>query len=160
MAEAQKPSLPTPIQETTIPEIEIKSTPEEKYPESWTAFETKKQSLLRSLFKSGGLMMSACKGIGYSHEAVRQWRKVDPAFDQAIKDAIEEADRRMGDIAEGELFKAVKAGDKICLMFYLKCKHKKRGYVERSELEVGGMGNRPIMFQGVEMPAPKEERVE
>ena len=42
-------------------------------------------------------------------------------------------ERKLDD-AEAQLSKAIKAGRDIPLMFYLKCKGKERGYVERQEI--------------------------
>ena len=102
--------------------------------------------------KNGGLLVSAAEGIGYSDQAIRDWRKADPAFNSAVLEAAEVAGDRFGDIAEGLLFKGIVGGDKILLMFYLKCKQKKRGYVERQEVEHSG-GTTPVRVSAPQLEA-------
>lgn len=61
--------------------------------------------------------------------------KEDPEF----KAAVEEVQEYTVDVAESELHKLIKAGETTAIIFYLKTKGKKRGYVERQEL-VGAEG--------------------
>jgi hypothetical protein len=58
-------------------------------------------------------------------------RQKHPQIAQAIEDARE----RMTDLAEGKLYSKINEGDMTAIIFYLKTQGKKRGYVERQEIE-------------------------
>jgi hypothetical protein len=40
------------------------------------------------------------------------------------------------DFAESQLFKSIQNGSDTATIFYLKCKGKKRGYIDRAEVDV------------------------
>jgi len=70
-----------------------------------------------------------CKKIGISRNCYYDWRKQDPIFEEAIV----ELEESLMDFAETMLYKGIKEGKTAELIFYLKTKGKKRGYVERLE---------------------------
>ena len=51
-----------------------------------------------------------------------------------LREVAEQAAETLTDLAEQELYKLIKQGDKPAIIFYLKCKGKDRGYIERQEL--------------------------
>lgn len=51
-----------------------------------------------------------------------------------LREVAEQAAETLTDLAEQELYKLIKKGDKTAIIFYLKCKGKDRGYIERQEL--------------------------
>lgn len=59
-----------------------------------------------------------------------------------LREVAEQAAETLTDLAEQELYKLIKQGDKTAIIFYLKCKGKARGYVERQE--VTGADGAPI----------------
>ena len=61
-----------------------------------------------------------------------KWLKEDEEFAQAVK----EIENIALDFAESQLHTQMKDGSTSATIFYLKTKGKKRGYVERSELDV------------------------
>ena len=81
----------------------------------------------------GGTFAAACKSVGLSHSTAYDWRKADPAFDAAVVTARKLADDIGGDFAEGKLMEAINNNELTGIIFYLKTKHKHRGYVERTE---------------------------
>jgi hypothetical protein len=56
----------------------------------------------------------------------------------------EDSEGTMLDFTEMELIKQIKAGNMTAIIFYLKCKGKIRGYIERSAVEVSGENGLPI----------------
>jgi len=60
------------------------------------------------------------------------WLKSDPVY----KAAVESIQESVIDFAESHLYKLVKEGNPAATIFYLKTKGKKRGYIERQEIEV------------------------
>ena len=75
-----------------------------------------------------------CKCINIDRGTYYNWRKNDEDFNLACTHAEES----MIDFAETQLMKNIKDGKETSLIFYLKCKAKKRGYVERQEVEHSG----------------------
>lgn len=63
-----------------------------------------------------------------------QWREKDKDFDEKCIE-IEES---LLDFAESQLLKNIKDGKETSLIFFLKCKGKKRGYIDKYELEHSG----------------------
>ena len=51
-----------------------------------------------------------------------------------LREVAEQAAETLTDLAEQELYKLIKQGYKTAIIFYLKCKGKDRGYIERQEL--------------------------
>lgn len=72
----------------------------------------------------------SCEASGISRQTYYNWRNGDKEFRESCKD-IEE---RNLDLAEMKLLNAIREGKTAELIFYLKTKGKKRGYVERQEI--------------------------
>jgi maltooligosyltrehalose synthase len=72
----------------------------------------------------------ASEQSGISRRTVHYWRTTDVKFAKELE-AIAEV--RL-DFAENALDKQIKAGSVAAICFFLKCKAKHRGYVERQEL--------------------------
>ncbi len=60
-----------------------------------------------------------------------------------------EIDEATLDFVESKLFELLNKGDKTAIIFYLKCKGKNRGYVERSEIV--GKDGAPVQFTLVDI---------
>lgn len=91
---------------------------------------TTEKQVEEALRKSGGFVTYASKALGLSMGAVTLRVQKSPYL-QSVKKEIEES---MLDLAEAALIKNVKEGDNASVFFYLKCKGKDRGYVERQEV--------------------------
>ena len=87
----------------------------------------KKENLLKALEKSLGIVSTACVSIGISRTTYYKYYNEDKEFKQSV-DSI-------GDIAldcaESQLFELIKEKNVTAIIFYLKTKGKKRGYVEK-----------------------------
>jgi hypothetical protein len=77
-----------------------------------------------------GNISISCEASSISRQTYYNWIKQDADFANQCKD-IEE---RNLDLAEMKLLNAIREGKTAELLFYLKTKGKKRGYVERQEI--------------------------
>jgi hypothetical protein len=95
-----------------------------------------KRAKLKSAFidafqNSAGNVSIACKHIGISRNTFYEWKKSDQEFSESV----EEIEEGIIDTAETMLYKAIREGKTAELIFFLKTKGKKRGYIERIETE-------------------------
>ena len=111
-----------------------------------------KAAFLEALKETGGLVTSAIKKVGLgSSKTIWLWRKQDPQFDEACKEAIAEATEMTLDLAESALLKNIKNGDIKAIKFYLACKGKTRGYDLKQEIDLNATITRPkVVFEGEE----------
>ncbi len=93
---------------------------------------TKKEDILQALEKTLGVVTTACKQVGIGRATFYRWLKEDQEFNEQVI-AIQDVAL---DFAESKLFEQIQDGSTAATIFYLKTKGKKRGYVERSELDV------------------------
>jgi hypothetical protein len=94
--------------------------------------EQHKKAMLDALEKSLGVVTSACKSVGVGRTTHYLWVGTDPEY----KAAVEELSDVAIDFAESQLHKQIKEGNSTATIFFLKTKGKKRGYVERQEVDV------------------------
>jgi len=79
-----------------------------------------------------GIVSTAAKKANVDRSMHYDWLKSDPEY----KAAVESIQESVIDFAESHLYKLVKEGNPAATIFYLKTKGKKRGYIERQEIEV------------------------
>jgi hypothetical protein len=94
--------------------------------------DTKKAAMLEALEKSLGIVSTACKMVDISRQTHYAWLKADEEY----KSAVNSIQDGVLDFAESHLYKLVKEGNPAATIFFLKTKGKKRGYIERQEIEV------------------------
>jgi hypothetical protein len=94
--------------------------------------EQHKKAMLDALEKSLGVVTAACKTVGVGRTTHYLWMRQDPEY----KAAVEELSDVAIDFAESQLHKQIKDGNSTATIFFLKTKGKKRGYVERQEVDV------------------------
>ena len=99
-----------------------------------------KKALIEALEKSLGVVTTACKLVGVTRTTFYQYVKDDPEFAEAVKDI----DEVTIDFAESQLHKQIKDGNTTATIFYLKTKGKKRGYVEKTEIDFSTDNNEEI----------------
>ena len=92
----------------------------------------KKEAMLQALENSLGVVTVACKQTDTPRSTYYKWLKEDKEFAQAVK----EIDNIALDFAESQLHSQIKDGSTSATIFYLKTKGKKRGYVEKSEIDL------------------------
>jgi hypothetical protein len=91
--------------------------------------EESKASFLDILDRSAGNISVACKQMNIARSTFYSWM-TDTVFAVRVKE-IEES---LVDLAETSLMKQIRDGNTTAIIFYLKCKGKKRGYTERLEI--------------------------
>ena len=101
----------------------------------------KKESLLKALEQSLGVVTVACKKAGIPRSTFYKWMKEDEGFAKEVK----EIDNVALDFVESQLHKQIAADSTAATIFYLKTKGKKRGYVERQEIT--GADGMPTHFE-------------
>lgn len=120
--------------------------------------EQQKKSMLDALEKNLGIVTNAAKQVGIGRTTHYLWMNTDEDY----KKSVEEIEHAALDFAESKLFERIqgvemaKIGadgepisytlppDTTAIIFYLKTKGKKRGYIERQEIT--GAEGKPMEF--------------
>jgi|TARA_R100000081_G_scaffold22955_1_gene10032 hypothetical protein len=92
----------------------------------------KKEALIKAYAKAFGNVSKACEAAGVSRKSFYRWMKNDEEFKEAIDSVM--ADDLFVDFAEEHLVEKIRKGDTTAIIFALKTRGKKRGYVERQEI--------------------------
>lgn len=128
-----------------------------------------KKVVIEALSECHGIVTDACRKTGTARSTFYQWLNDDTKF----KAAVEEVQEQAIDFVEGKLFQKVNGvlatsrndedGEPIvyeippsdtAIIFYLKTKAKKRGYVERTEIQAEVTENKkPAWFDQNNLPA-------
>ena len=99
----------------------------------------KKESILKALESSLGVVTVACKAADVPRSTYYKWLNEDEDFAKSVKDIENIA----LDFGESQLHKQIGDGNTSATIFFLKTKGKRRGYIERSELDLTS-GDEPI----------------
>jgi hypothetical protein len=91
----------------------------------------KKRLMLKALEKSLSVVTTAVRSVGINRQTHYNWLKDDPKYAAEVK-SIEDITL---DFAESQLHKQIQDGNVTATIFLLKTKGKKRGYVERQEIQ-------------------------
>jgi hypothetical protein len=108
-----------------------------------------KTQLLEALEQSLGVVTTACKIVGCNRSTYYDYYQTDSEF----RAAVDELQNMTLDFAESQLHKQIKEGNTTATIFYLKTKGKKRGYIERQEIQMDGA----IESKVIEWNPAKEE---
>lgn len=87
--------------------------------------------MLKAMEDALGVVTIAAKSVGIDRTTHYNWLKDDPDYKNAIDDIQDVA----LDFAESKLHQSIRNGSDTATIFYLKTKGKKRGYIERSEVD-------------------------
>ena len=94
----------------------------------------KKKAMLKALEDALGVVTMACRTVGIDRTTHYDWLKDDEAYRMAVADLKEVA----LDFAESKLHQSIRNGSDTATIFFLKTQGKKRGYIEKTELENSG----------------------
>lgn len=89
-------------------------------------------SFIQALKDNLGIISKAAHDVGMHRNTHYHWIKTNPKYAEEVS-AIEED---CIDVVENALMNNILAGDVASIIFYLKTKAKKRGFVEKSEIGV------------------------
>ena len=92
----------------------------------------KKESILKALESSLGVVTVACSTADVPRSTYYKWLNQDEDFAAAVKDIENIA----LDFGESQLHKQIGDGSTSATIFFLKTKGKRRGYIEKSELDI------------------------
>jgi len=107
----------------------------------------RKKRFLKALEESLGIVALACKKANISRSQVYVWRERDPEFARQWDEIVE----MQVDYVESKLFENINKNDTTSIIFFLKCKGKHRGYVERVEA---------VQLSPEDIALPDEELIE
>ena len=93
-----------------------------------------KIAMLEALEKTLGVVTTAANIVGVDRTTHYVWMDTDEDYRLAVRDIDDVAI----DFAESHLHKQIKKGNTPATVFYLKTKGKRRGYVEKTELDIAG----------------------
>jgi len=93
--------------------------------------------------KADGNISDACKAVRVGRTTFYEWLKADVKFAAEVDDANE----AIIDWAESRLRARMRANDTTAIIFFLKTKAKKRGYVERVEQEQVGEARYRVVYE-------------
>lgn len=108
----------------------------------------KKKGALEAYIKTFGNITQTCKSIGIDNSTFHRWKNNDPEFKAAIENA--QPEERFLDFLEAKAAERINKGSDSVLIFALKTKGKKRGWVEKQEIELSGKENAPILWKLIE----------
>lgn len=92
----------------------------------------KQKAFLKILEKNLGVVTPSCAEFGIDRGTYYDWLKADPEFAQAVESLSDVA----LDFVEHTMLQRVKEKSDACIIFIMKTRGRKRGYVERQELKV------------------------
>lgn len=111
-----------------------------------------KKAMIEALKKSLGIVSTACESVDISRQTHYRWLSEDPEYKEQVDNITEAAI----DFVESKLFEKIEGvtvqtlnskGQPVvydqtpsdtAIIFYLKTKAKKRGYIEKQEVEQSG----------------------
>lgn len=119
--------------------------------------DSKKTELINALSDYYGIVTDACRKCGVPRSTYYKWLNTDEEFKSAVEETQEEAI----DFVEGQLFKKIQGvtvtgkDDEVfntppsdtAIIFYLKTKGKKRGYVEKMEVDNNHRGGLTMIWE-------------
>ena len=91
-----------------------------------------KKRMIEAMRQCLGNITKATEIVGINRTTHYEWMKLDADY----KAEIENIDDIVLDFVENKLHEKIEGGDTTAIIFQLKCKGKKRGYIERSQTEI------------------------
>lgn len=106
---------------------------------SATNSDINKKAMIKALNDTLGVVTPACESVGICRQTHYRWLKEDENYKLDCENIIE----KQIDFVESKLFENINSGDTTSVIFYLKTRAKKRGYIERNEIDISS-NNKPL----------------
>lgn len=91
--------------------------------------EKKHLDFLDILKKCNGMVATACKKFNIDRKTFYKWKNNIEGFE----DLVDDIDEELIDRTESKLYSLISKGSEAAVFFHLKCKAKKRGYIEKEK---------------------------
>ena len=122
------------------PNMEQKGTPKKKVQARSHYAE---EQIAKVLVATDGFICATAQTLKINRRSVYKYLKRYPALEDVLADARENS----LDIAESRLMKAIRADKLTAIIFFLKTQGKSRGYVEKQEHALAGLGQTDEPFK-------------
>lgn len=86
----------------------------------------RKKAMVEAMKSNLGIVSASTDAIGIDRSLHYRWMKSDEKYKEQINEILE----RSIDFVETALFKCIQSGDTTAIIFFLKTRGKRRGYVE------------------------------
>ena len=103
-----------------------------------------KEIFIHTFERCGCNINISCKAADVTRQSFYHWQRTDEDF----KEKIDAAKESLLDFAESKLMEIIKQGNVTALIFFLKTKGKKRGYVEKQEIDHTSQGEKLSLSVG------------
>jgi len=113
----------------------------------------REDQIAEALVNSGGFVSRAASMLNVTSSAISK-RIISSEYLQQVR---REAEDEYLDIAEINLIERIREKDLGAICFYLKCKGKHRGYIEKQQTELSGPNNSEVKF-AIEFVNPSDKR--
>ena len=90
------------------------------------------EKIIQIYEKKGCNITATCTALGISRKTFYEWREKK----KKLAEGLEAAEEAIIDFAESKLVEHINNDDVQALIFFLRTKGKKRGYVEKTETDV------------------------
>ena len=90
------------------------------------------EKIIQIYEKKGCNITATCTALGISRKTFYEWKEKK----KKLAEGLEAADEAIIDFAESKLVEHINNDDVQALIFFLRTKGKKRGYVEKTESDV------------------------
>lgn len=97
-----------------------------------TKSDTLKKAMIEALQKSLGIITTATKTVGINRSTHYDWYNNDTDYRAKVNEISEMAH----DFVESQLYNQIREGNTTATIFYMKCKMRERGYIEKQEISV------------------------
>ena len=97
----------------------------------------------KALREAKGFVTIAAKRAGCAYNTLMRYINKS----SKLQKVLEEINEEMVDFSESKLMSQINEGNTTAIIFHLKCKGKKRGYIERIEQEHSGPGGGPVIIE-------------
>jgi len=114
----------------------------------------KKKLMIDAIKSQLGNISLACKQIGIHRDTHYDWLKNDLLY----KQTYDQIDEFVVDFAENALMKQIDNGNITAIIFFLKCRARHKGYIEKQEIDhISSDGIKFIIERQNERVSPKAE---